>query len=144
MKRRVIFPDPEIWNQPKENNMNDQPNPATVAAIYNLDLSTLLQRGSFDDLRRLDGTPASAEEIEALKSATADDLKATVDMHLLAAEREQFRADRMSRIGELYRKYSKGEHEVLAVVEARMTPEDLAECRRLWDDLGGIVGATTL
>ncbi len=118
------------------------PDPAIVAAIYNLDLSTLLERGCFDDLRRLDGTPASAEEIEALKSATADDLEAATHMHYLAAEREQFRADRMSRIDELYRKYSKGNNEVLVAIEARMTPEDLAECRQLWDDLGGVVGAT--
>ena len=116
-------------------------NPEIVSAIYNLDLSTLQTRGLVG-LLRLDGTPATADEINALKQATADDLEAACNMHLLAVEREEYRMDKMQRIRSLYDKYSKGNNENLAALEARMTPEDRAKCRGYWDDIGGVAGAT--
>ena len=113
------------------------PDPAIVAAIYNLDPETLC--GEPENLRRLDGTPASPNEIEALNKARLCDVRAAVDMHEHALEQSRYELERRERIHQLLGKYAHGGDEKLGVIEQRMTLTDWVEYRTLWDELGNVM-----
>lgn len=111
------------------------PDPAIVAAIYNLDPDTIADPVP----TQLDGTPATPEQIEALTRARLGDMRAVADLHRLALEQAEYELDCKQRIAALAEKYGRHDKETLGVIEARMTPEDRAEWQRLWDGLGNIM-----
>ena len=127
--------------------MTYTPDPAIVAALYNLDLDPLfeaIQAGeNWNDqaatMRRLDGTPASPDEVEAVKKSRFGDIRAVVDMQRHALEQSRYKLELRERINELLRKYAHSDDEQLGVIEQRMTLADWVRHRRLWDKLGNVM-----
>ena len=78
------------------------PDPAIIAAIYNLDPASWLEP---EHVRRLDGGPPSPAEIEAFNKARVCEIRAAMDMHKHALEQSRYELDRKERIGELLDKY---------------------------------------
>jgi hypothetical protein len=125
-----------------------RPDPAIVAAIYDLDPNSLRWSMSAatalvpnpQDARRWDGKPASPEQIAAASSARYCDWQAAHEMHRHALEQSRYELDRKERIAALLHKYASGNPaELLGFIEPRMTAADRAEYRRLWDDLGNVM-----
>lgn len=124
------------------------PDPGVVSAIYDLDPDSLrfsLSAGTPlvvnpHDARRCDGSPASPEQIVAVVEARHCDWQAALELHRHARDQLRYELERKERIGELLQKYSSADDdEKLDAIEPRMTPEDHAEYRRCWADLGNVM-----
>lgn len=127
---------------------NWAPDPAIVAAIYDIDPDSLTLSICAstplvinpDEARRYDGRPASPEQVAALKSARRCDLQAVLDLHRHALAQAQYELERKERIVELLGKYWSGDDdEYVDEILPRMTPDDRAEYLKLWDDLGNFM-----
>ncbi len=117
--------------------MTTTPDPAIVA-IYNLDPDSLFaEPGAFC---RLDGTPASSDEIEAVGKRPHVRPARRLDMHKHALEQSRYELQRKERITEILHRYARGyDNEQIAAIEQRMTLADWVEYRALWDELGNFM-----
>jgi hypothetical protein len=123
--------------------MLDRPNLDIVAKLYHLDPDTFLLGP--DGTRRWDGTPATPDEVEAVRNARVADFKAVVEFQQLALEQSEWelvRKERIKLLCDKYRRDGDTGSTPLSVIETRMSPEDRAEWIRLWDDLGNVMVLT--
>jgi hypothetical protein len=128
------------------------PDPAIVAALCNLDPTGYVEAVKAGQrerwiaaLRRIDGTPASPEEIEAFRNARKCDHRAALDMAKLAYEQSGWALERKERIAALLHKYARSDDSddtKLGVIEQRMTLADWVKYRALWDELGNVLVLT--
>jgi hypothetical protein len=123
--------------------MLDRPNLDIVAKLYHLDPDTILLGP--DGTRRWDGTPATPDEVEAVRNARLADLQAVAELQQLALEQSEWelvRKERIKLLCDKYRRDGDTGSTPLSVIETRMSPEDRAEWIRLWDDLGNVMVLT--